>query len=236
MIRPKCYSCMRPESFCLCQYIDSIDTNTHFVILMHPLEYKKEKNGTGRLAHLQLKNSKIIMGIDFTNDSSVNKILNDKDNECFILYPSLDSINLSQDMGSLQKLTSHNKRRVLLIIDGTWPCAKKMLKLSLNLHDIPSISFDHKEISQFTIKQQPLPECLSTLESIKILLELMNSHKLEECNTENFLLPFKKMVELQLKCIESPPPGSYRILKEGSQPKLKDKYKTKSKRSLLFKK
>ena len=36
------------------------ETKTQFVILMHPREARKEKTGTGRLAHAILKNSEII--------------------------------------------------------------------------------------------------------------------------------------------------------------------------------
>jgi len=42
---------------------------------MHPKEYKKEKNGTGHMTQLQLENSEIIVGVDFTNNKRVNEIL-----------------------------------------------------------------------------------------------------------------------------------------------------------------
>jgi len=42
---------------------------------MHPKEYKREKIGTGLMTQLQLENSEIIVGIDFTNNKRVNEIL-----------------------------------------------------------------------------------------------------------------------------------------------------------------
>ncbi|WP_373943497.1 hypothetical protein [Polaribacter sejongensis] len=34
---------MRSSSTCICKYISTLHTQTRFVILMHPKEYKKEK-------------------------------------------------------------------------------------------------------------------------------------------------------------------------------------------------
>jgi len=42
---------------------------------MHPKEYRKEKNGTGIMTALQLENSEIIVGVDFTNNDRVNEII-----------------------------------------------------------------------------------------------------------------------------------------------------------------
>jgi len=58
---------------------------------MHPKEYKKQKNGTGHMTKLQLENSEIIVGIDFTNDKRVNEILNHENSSSFLLYPGKDS-------------------------------------------------------------------------------------------------------------------------------------------------
>ncbi|MCP4352033.1 MAG: DTW domain-containing protein, partial [Desulfobacterales bacterium] len=72
-----------------------LQTKTRFIILMHPKEYKKEKNGTGHMTKLQLENSEIIVGVDFTNNNRVNEILA-KENSCsFLLYPGKDNFNLS---------------------------------------------------------------------------------------------------------------------------------------------
>ena len=85
---------MRPPSSCICKYINSVQTNTRFIILMHPKEYKKEKNGTGHMTKLQLENSEIIVGVDFTNNERVNEILNQESSFSCLLYPGKDNFNL----------------------------------------------------------------------------------------------------------------------------------------------
>ena len=196
--REVCYTCYRPKSSCVCQYtINPINTNTKFVILMHPKEYRKTKNGTGHMTNNSLENCELYVGIDFTNHSRVNELLNDKTYEAYILYPDINSIKLNT-----QKLPNE-KKALVFIIDSTWPCSKKMLRLSKNLHNLKKVSFEHDKSSQFKIKTQPNQYCLSTIESTLCLLELLNLQNIENISTnslENFLTPFEKMVEYQVKC------------------------------------
>jgi DTW domain-containing protein YfiP len=90
------------------------------------------------------------------------------------------------------------KRPHLFILDGTWPCARKMLKLSKNLQKLKRVSFDNKIESKFIIKQQPASLCLSTIESVYTVLNLLKKGDLEQCDTKGFLIPFEKMIEYQL--------------------------------------
>ena len=222
---------MRPNSSCMCKYTSPVKTNTKFVILMHPMEHRKIKNGSGRLTHLQLTNSEIIVDIDFTKNKKINEILDDKDNDCFILYPGRDSINMSQQNPDFKK----NRNIVVFVIDATWPCAKKMLKLSSNLHDLKKISFDNADKSGFKIKQQPNELCLSTIESTLKVIALLKDYGYETCDTENFLTPFEKMVEYQIDCIKNPHNKSYRPF-QGDKIEEKTNYKSNSQRVLFFEK
>jgi len=194
--RDKCYTCNRPQNTCLCNYVNKINTHTKFVILMHPKEYKKTKNNTGRLTHLSLHNSQIHVGIDFTNNKKINEIINNANNNCYVLYPGESSILLND--GNIQE---KNKNIVIFIIDSTWPCSNKMLRLSQNLKNLKKISFQHQKISQYKIKTQPNELSLSTIESTLCVLELLNQQSIENIKEEQlnaFLQPFTKMVQYQL--------------------------------------
>jgi DTW domain-containing protein YfiP len=199
---------------------------------MHPMEYRKEKIGTGRITKLQLENSEIIVGIDFTNNNRVNEILAKENSSSFLLYPGKDSFNLSvrksSELNSFMGNSPH-----LFILDGTWPCARKMLKLSKNLQKLNRVSFDNKIESKFIIKQQPAPLCLSTIESVYTVLNLLKKGGLEQCETKDFLIPFEKMIEHQLECILNPNNKKYRpSTKKGILPK--NMYKKKTERNIIF--
>jgi len=207
--RTTCYRCYRPTELCLCSAIKPIQTKTKFVILMHPKEFKKTKNGTGHLTHLSLPNSELFVDVDFTHHHRVNALLNDKNNLCYVLYPDKESLHLNNE-----KIPTHEKQLVIFIIDGTWPCSVKMLRLSLNLQQLPKLSFTHTKISQFQIKEQPKDFCLSTIESTLTILELLHTHgleKIEEEGFKEFLNPFLAMVEYQIQCISRTDENSVRF-------------------------
>ena len=227
-----CYKCMRPSVACICKHISPIQTKTRFIILMHPMEYKKEKNGTGHMTKLQLENSEIIVGVDFTTNKRVNELLSKENSSSFLLYPGKENFNLSTRKNAEVNSFMGNDPH-LFILDGTWPCVRKMLKLSKNLQQLKRVSFDNEIKSKFIIKQQPESLCLSTIESVYTVLNLLKEGDLEQCETKGFLLPFEKMIEYQVECIQNPHNKSYRT--SSSKAVIpKDMYKKNQERNIIF--
>ena len=180
----------------MCEYIKPIQTKTKFVILMHTHEFKKIKNGTGHFTHLSLKNSELYIDVSFSHHILVNKLL--KENNCYVLYPSEESIVLNDN-----PLPENEKNNVIFLIDSTWHNAKKLLRDSPNIQALPKVSFTHTKTSDFKIKEQPMDLCLSTMESTLCVLELLTLQGNEELSVsqlDGFLEPFRKMVEYQVKC------------------------------------
>ena len=199
--RAKCYRCYRPKSSCMCPHVRPVETQTKFVILMHPKEYKKIKNGTGHLTHLSLPNSELYIDIDFSAHKRVNALIADEVNNCYLLYPSKESIPLNR-----HAIGEQGKRTVIFILDATWDCSRKMLRLSKNLQRLPHISFEHDKRSEFEIKTQPEDYCLSTIESTLCVLELLNERGDEAIakeGLENFLNPFREMIRYQQSCVDA---------------------------------
>lgn len=197
--RDVCYACYRPCSTCMCRHIKPIETKTRFIILMHPKEFRKTKNGTGHFTNLSLSNAELHVGNDFTYNEEINAILSNPSNACYVVYPSDKSINLNTT-----SLNVGDKTNVLFLIDATWPCSRSMLLKSPNLNALEKVSFTHTKVSDFQFKTQPKDYCLSTIESTLCVLELLNTHedeKLSQKNLDGFLEPFRKMVEYQVGCM-----------------------------------
>ena len=230
--RNNCYNCMRPSNTCICEHINPVETKTRFIILMHPKEYKREKNGTGNMTKLQLENSEIIVGVDFTNNNRVNEILNKEKSSSFLLYPGKNNFNLSIRKSTEVSAFMGNNPHIF-ILDGTWPCARKMLKLSQNLQQLKRVSFDNEIKSKFIIKQQPEPLCLSTIESVYTVINLLKESNVEQCNTDGFLLPFEKMVAYQLECIQNSNYKNYCSTANG-EILPKNSYKKSTERNIIF--
>lgn len=203
-----CLKCRRRLLTCVCDKIRPFETQSRFIILMHPMEFKKEKVGTGRFTHLILKNSEIVVDICFDDNKRFKELLNDKDYESFLLYPGDKTIDLSDD--TLKKQVT--KKAQFFVIDGTWPCAKKMMKLTTSLHHLPRVSFHTERISEFKIKHQPMKGCLSTVESIHQVIHELNRMKIENTMDfhENLMDVFRYTVNQQVELASDPQRQGYR--------------------------
>lgn len=213
-----CYRCVRLLRNCLCSQIKPFQTNIQFILLMHPKEAKREKIGTGRISHLFLSNSKIISGVDFSENNEVKALIADPNNYCAILYPGDEAVNLSDvSENKLNELKNNGKRWVVFLIDGTWPCAKKMMKLSHNLRALPRFSFSAKHTSIFEIKEQPADFCLSTLESIHFFISECNRQGIENTNQQedHMIRVFRMLIDYQKECASNPNLTSYSKAKRG---------------------
>lgn len=194
-------------SSCMCAFCADLKTDTKFVILMHPKEFKKVKNNTGHFTHQSLRNSELFIGIDFTNNSRINEII--ASHESYILFPSDHALNLTQE-----KPSTSQKPLALFLIDSTWACTKKMFTQSTNLQKLKHMSFTTTKTSEYQIKEQPESRYLSTIESTLVVLELLNKHGIEQLSQEElskFLQPFYKMIEYQKELINNPKSNAVRF-------------------------
>ncbi len=184
-------------------------TRTHFVFLMHPKEFKREKAGTGRLTHLCLSSSEIVMGAEFSRDARVQALIEDSANFPLLVYPGAEARNLSR--GELSANEIGPRRLVVFLLDATWSGARKMLRLSPNLQALPRVMFTPQQGSRYIIKQQPQAGCLSTLEATHELLSALESSGLDSYVEPKQLLDlFARMQDHQIRCAADSTRAGYR--------------------------
>jgi len=97
-----------------------------------------------------------------------------------------------------------NKKLTIFVIDGTWLTAKKMIKHSHNINQLPRIAFTPVRPSTFRVRKQPHENCLSTIEAIHHTIELLGPTQGFDVNSrkhDHLLDAFDSMVELQLEFI-----------------------------------
>lgn len=230
-----CLRCFRRIRTCLCEHVKTFHTQSHFTLLIHPMEFKKERTGTGRITHLTLGNSSLIDGINFDEDKRWQAQLEDPHYTPVVLYPGPQAVNLS-DISDPSELPGKGEKPLrIVVIDGTWPCAKKMMKLTNSLHDLPRVSFTNTRKSDFVIKHQPDELCLSTIESVHQVLVELKRLGLEKGDApiDNLTDIFSKMVERQIQIASDPNLQGYRR-KSYSAPAERTKSKKWEKRSLFY--
>ncbi len=209
MPRQTCYRCFWPKPLCWCSSIQPITPRTKFVLLMHPKEFKQEKAATGRLAHLCLSGSEIHMGVSFDAHEAVNALIDDPHHHPVLLYPGPHARNLTNSELTPDELGS--RRLTVFILDATWSCARKMLRLSPRLQQLPRIMFTPSAPSRYVIKQQPQPGCLSTLEAVHETLIALERSGLDRYERPEQLIElFARMQEYQIRCAQDPTRTGYR--------------------------
>lgn len=189
---------MKKGEFCLCKYTEEIDSGIKFVLLMHPKEVKKNRTGTGWITRISLKGCEIIEGLDFAENTRLNKLLEEPQYYPVLLYPGEDAWTASH-----QKFKEEIGNRTLLaiIIDSTWFCSRKIIQHNPQLLKLPKLSFSGSYRSIFTFKREPRPEYISTIETCYYLIKELQTAGIanQNVNPEPLMNVFKEMIKNQLR-------------------------------------
>ncbi|MES2934386.1 MAG: tRNA-uridine aminocarboxypropyltransferase [Pseudomonadota bacterium] len=200
--RASCSACLQSQFNCYCPHIVAFDPQIEFVILIHPIEVRR-RIATGRMSHLCLQHSHLILGQDYSDNAQVNQLLNDPAKQAVMLYPGQNSTNLSAlSLAERSAPFALDKKLVIFVIDGTWATARNMVRQSRNLQDLPRVCFSLDRPSSFRVRKQPAPGCYSTIEAIHEVIELVAPiYGFAGRAHDNLLHVFDHMVERQLQFV-----------------------------------
>ena len=171
MPRETCEHCLRPIQTCLCDYTFPIDNNIPVVIWQHPSEHQHPK-GSAPLLLQSLSQCTLVSGEDISRDN-LEELLGtnlgpDQNGAFHLLFPNhIDP--------SLQSHHSrHEAVKGLIVIDGTWRKARKILHLNPWLMDLPRIAIEsHLEGLYKGFRKAESRGQLSTLEAVCQALEII---------------------------------------------------------------
>lgn len=192
--RDTCERCKRPRVVCYCAHVREVPTSTRVVIVQHPREADVPIN-TARIAKLCLPNSEIIVTVEADRERVVQALIEQaKHGSVGLLFPGEDT----KDIRELAP--REDKSRTLVVIDGTWWQASKVLKKSPGLASLPRYGLIPQSPSNYRIRKEPSIECLSTIEA---LCEALSCLEGPTVNVRAMLAPFEKMVDFQLEYARS---------------------------------
>ncbi|MCQ4280038.1 DTW domain-containing protein [Pseudomonas stutzeri] len=178
MSRPQCPRCQRPSSHCLCSLIPSLDSSTEVLILQHPSETAHALN-TARLAALGLRNAQLRVG------EVVTLPVDERDN--YLLFPGVDAT-------PLESLASGARPLRLIVPDGTWRKARRLLHLNPELAALPRVSLPAGLVSRYRLRKAPVPGALSTIEAIVTAVNMLEGGG----RFDQLLRPFEALIEAQI--------------------------------------
>ena len=190
--RARCPQCNRAIVACFCNTIARIENELSVIILQHTSEVKHAK-GTAKIVELSLNNIDVFVGEDFTDNNELKQKLATK--KSLLLYPQENAIspsNLASQVNENSDIKLSDYQ--LVVIDGSWKKAFKILQLNPFLSQISAIGIDAINESDYRIRKSSRSDSLSTLEAIHSVLTTVEGDKFE-----GLLTSFKAMVDFQIK-------------------------------------
>lgn len=183
MSRPQCSRCLRPVTHCLCPLIPNLDSRTRVLLLQHPSEVNHALN-TARLAALGLNNAQLVVGEVF---EGLPTLLNVPGYQARLLFPA-------DDAQPLQTYAPGDQPLLLVVPDGTWRKARKLLHLNPLLAALPRVTLAEGAVSRYRLRKAPGPGALSTVEAIAQALQVLEAPQ----SFEALLKPFEALIEGQI--------------------------------------
>ncbi|MGQ0504387.1 MAG: tRNA-uridine aminocarboxypropyltransferase [Myxococcaceae bacterium] len=160
----RCKRCYLLEAWCLCTHVPSLESRTSVLILRHYLEAPKSTN-TARLAALALQRCELF---DFQEPTAELDGKLAALPEACVLFPGAPDIRLSFTP------------RHLVVLDGTWRQARRMMRKIGALSRLPTLSLPPPPHERARLRHSPHAENRSTLEAVADALTLLEGPELGE--------------------------------------------------------
>jgi DTW domain-containing protein YfiP len=188
--RAMCFRCMRPASVCYCGAVPRIVAKTPVVLLQHPRE-RFMPIGTARMASLCLDGSALVVGTELDRHPVVRAALDDRSRTPILLWPGPTS----------RDLATHPPEgpTTLVVVDGTWSLAKKLVRLNPRIAALPQYSLVPSRPSEYRIRAEPAAECVSTIEAVIEALSILEG---DRSLFEPMMTPFRRMIDAQIEHAE----------------------------------
>lgn len=163
MARVLCQDCLYPLITCVCEHLTHIKHKTQLVILQHPSEIKSAKN-TVKLLKLISNNIEIHVGETEDDFVDIKASLLTDPSKCALLFPSESASTVKQINDLNQSINT------LIVIDGTWRKAKKMLILNPWLLQFTQLRLTENIKANYQIRKTSVANGLSTIEAVAYAL------------------------------------------------------------------
>jgi hypothetical protein len=185
-MRETCYRCLRPATFCVCADLRPVSSATRVVLLQHPREARLAICSAW-LTRLALENAELIRGVRFEDHPRVREVVAAPGTA--LLFPGPGAVPADQVVPA----PAH-----LVVIDGTWLQADRMLRDNPSLAALPRIGLVHDRESGYAgLRREPAPGHLSTIEAVALALGALER---DPARFAPMGEAFRRAVRLQLEC------------------------------------
>lgn len=173
---------------CLCAHVQPIKPLTQLLVLQHPSEVAHKKNSV-RVLSLAIPDTQVYVGESEADFAALRVQLSRYQRPIYLVYPSEQSVSVEGQ--------SISADCVLLLLDGTWRKAFKILQLNPWLAQFPALHLAPGYASRYRIRKSSRSDSLSTLEASAYMLKALDG----TLAVDPLLAAFDAMVAMQLKAM-----------------------------------
>lgn len=184
--RQRCPQCTRPLAQCLCSLIPNLPSRTRVLVIQHPDEAKHALN-TARFVALGLQNVQLIIAETIED---LELYLQQPGYRACVLFPGEEAQELSAYRGDQLPL-------LLVVPDGTWRKARKILHCNPLLATLPRVTLPAGLTSRYRLRKAPIQESLATVEAVSYALSILEP----ETDFSTLLRPFEALIEGQIQAM-----------------------------------
>lgn len=163
----RCQYCLLPVPQCLCEETVSAQAKSQFCLIMFDGEVFKPSN-TGKLIADVLPDTQAYQWSRTDPDGQLLAALQDKTRQPYLIFPESYA---QTDRVVVNAPTLSDKPALFILLDGTWPEARKMFRKSPYLDQIPMLSINTKARTDYLLRIPSREEQHCTAEVAATVLE-----------------------------------------------------------------
>lgn len=156
---------------CLCGEVPTLDSQTRIELLMHETEAARTTN-TGQLLEKALPLCRRHIWQRKTPPTTLLTLLADPDVRSYLVFPDADAIALDT-VFSDANTAPQTKPVHFIIVDATWQQARKMLRQSPWLNNVPKVKLPEGLATRYTLRRNQPDGSLCTCEVGMVLIEAL---------------------------------------------------------------
>jgi DTW domain-containing protein len=180
--RERCAGCRLVPSHCLCALRPAVPTRAGVCLLMADVEPLKPSN-TGWLVADVVADTFAFGWARTATDPALLALLSDPQWQPYVVFPGeyaapervLHCVQSADIAG-----TQSGKRPLFILLDGTWAEARKMFGRSPCLDDLPVLSLQPDQISNYKLRRSRRDDHFCTSEVAALCLNLAGEHAAEQ--------------------------------------------------------
>jgi len=170
---PRCRGCRVIESYCLCAWKPTVQAKSAVCLLMYDTEPLKPTN-TGWLIADVIKDTEAFSWSRTEVDEKLPALLNDPQWQPYIVFPG--EFVAAERVVTEVKL-EEGKRPLFILLDATWPEARKMFRKSPYLDHLPVLSLEPEQMSRYRLRRSKRDDHFCTAEVAALCLELADDQQ-----------------------------------------------------------